>query len=296
MEFLFMELKQLEYFLTISKLKSFTLAADQLYISQPGITSAIRRLEDELGINLFAKNRKTAILTPEGQVFANHIERIMTDVSTALNKVEELKNLNTGMILIGISPSTSVSVASFLLAKFKNIYPTLNLVLIEDSSSNLKKMLEEDKLDLAFLILEHTIESLNTIVLGKQDLVVGLPAFHLLKGKTSLSFSSLKNEQFVLLKDGCPIHQMILAEFQAANITPKISFESNYIQAIKRLVLCGAGITILPSEALENDTSFAIVPLENPLSFSIYLAHQKNKTLSCAAQTLYDFINSSCTA
>ena len=64
-----MELKQLEYFLTVSNLKSFTRAAEQLYISQPSVTTAIRRLEDELGIILFERNKKQAVLTPEGEIF-----------------------------------------------------------------------------------------------------------------------------------------------------------------------------------------------------------------------------------
>ncbi len=290
-----MELKQLEYFLTISKLKSFTLAADQLYISQPGITSAVRRLEDELGIQLFARNRKTAILTPEGQVFANHIEGIMNDVSKALTKVEELKNLSKGTIMLGISPVTSVSVASFLLAKFKTIYPDLDLVLIEGSSNNLQKLLEDEKIDLALLVLDEAVENLNTLILGKQELVLGLPAFHLLKGKAQLPISALKGEQFVLLKEGCPVRKIIDDIFTRENIVPKINFESNYIQAIQRLVLCGAGITILPSESLENNTNFSSVSLDPPLYVSTHLAFKKNKPLSRATQTLYDFIKSSCT-
>ena len=69
-----MELKQLEYFLTVSNLKSFTRAAEQLYISQPSVTTAIRRLEDELGIILFERNKKQAVLTPEGSLAQrNHI-------------------------------------------------------------------------------------------------------------------------------------------------------------------------------------------------------------------------------
>ena len=86
-----MELKQLEYFLTVSKLKSFTAAAEQLYVSQPGVTTAIKRLEEELGIQLFIRNKKNAVLTAEGRIFFNHIEIIMSDVSKAITKVTELK-------------------------------------------------------------------------------------------------------------------------------------------------------------------------------------------------------------
>lgn len=295
LEILHMELKQLEYFLTISKLNSFTLAADQLYISQPGITSAIRRLEDELGIQLFVRNRKTAILTPEGQIFANHIESVMSDVTKALNKVEEMKNLTKCTITIGISPVSSVSSASFLLAKFKSLYPDLDLTLVEDCSTNLQKLLEDGKIDLAFLLLESEVDSFESLILGTQELVLGLPSFHLLKGKNKLPLSAVQKENFVLLKTGCPVRTVIEHRFSAQNLTPNISFETNYMQAIQRLVLCGAGITILPSEAFENNNNFSTVPLDPPLYVTTYIAYKKTRALSKATQTLYDFIKSSCT-
>ena len=190
-----MELKQLEYFLTISKLKSFTMAADQLYISQPGITSAIRRLEDELGVELFAKKRKTAVLTPEGKIFANHIENVINDVNNALHKVEELKNLSKGTIHVGISPVSSISTASFLIAKFNALYPDLELIFAEDSSENLQRRLEEDELDIAFLVLDVPNETLDAFALTTQELVVGLPSFHMFKGKTSLTPEILQKEK-----------------------------------------------------------------------------------------------------
>lgn len=290
-----MELKQLEYFLTISKLGSFTLAADQLYISQPGITSSIRRLEEELGVELFLRKRKAAILTPEGQIFANHIESVMADVNKALYKVEELKNLNKGLITIGISPVSSVSSAAFLLAKFRALYPDLIIRLVEDTSENLHKLLEDGRLDLAFMVMDDPADTLESLALTTQDMVVGLPSFHLFKGKPRLSAAMLKNESFVLLKEGCPARNVIDRFFTNAQIEAKISFECNYIQAIQRLVLCGAGITILPSEAFENNSSFSIVPLDPPLQVTTYIIYKKTHTLSKAAQKLFDFIKSSCT-
>lgn len=289
-----MELKQLEYFLTISKLKSFTMAADQLYISQPGITSAIRRLEDELGVELFAKKRKTAVLTPEGKIFANHIENVINDVNNALHKVEELKNLSKGTIHVGISPVSSISTASFLIAKFNALYPDLELIFAEDSSENLQRRLEEDELDIAFLVLDVPNETLDAFALTTQELVVGLPSFHMFKGKTSLTPEILQKEKLVLLKHGCPIRQRLDTYFSEASCQLTASLETNYIQTILRLVLCGAGITILPAEAFEGNTNFTTVPLEQPLAVTTYAACRKAHTMSKATQTLLDFIKTSC--
>lgn len=290
---LFMELKQLEYFLMVSKLKSFTLAAEQLYVSQPGVTTAIKRLEEELGVQLFIRNKKNAELTAEGRVFFNHIEIIMDDVSKAITKVSELKSLNSGVIRIGLSPVTGVSVLSFLLAKFKTLYPSLNLIFTEEGSTNIQKQLEENKIDLGLIIANKNIDMLETIELGKQELVACLPSYHILKGKEDLPLLSLRNESFITFKEDCPVHDIVLNEFKKLEITPHISFESNAIQTIKRLIVCGAGIAILPTEAIENDNNFVGIPLKPALTVPICLAHKKNKHLSHAAQTLYDFIKTS---
>jgi DNA-binding transcriptional LysR family regulator len=290
-----MELKQLEYFLMVSKLKSFTLAAEQLYVSQPGVTTAIKRLEEELGIQLFIRNKKNAELTAEGRVFFNHIEIIMNDVSKAITKVTELKNLNSGTIRIGLSPITGVSVLTFLLAKFRTLYPSLNLILIEEGSLSLQKHLEENKLDLAFILLDDKspFEMLDTLPLGKQELQIALPSYHMLKDKESLSLSSLQNECFIFFQEDCLARSLILEEFKACKLAPTISFSANSIQTIKRLIICGAGISILPSEAIENDHNFCGIPLSPPLHIIIGLAYKKNKHLSHAAETLCDFVKNS---
>ena len=292
-----MELKQLEYFLTVSKLKSFTLAAEQMYVSQPCVTTAIKRLEEELGIQLFIRNKKTASLTAEGQVFSNHIEIIMNDVSKAITTVTELKNLSSGSIRIGISPVTGVSVLTFLLAKFRALYPALDLALHEEGSLSLQKQLEEGQLDLAIISLSSDIkqipDTLDIISLGKQEIRIALPTYHMFKDKNKLKLSALAKEQFILFKENCLSQKIILDRFHTEDIEPIISLSSNSLQTTKRLIVCGAGISLLPAEALENDQNFSSIPLDPPLYIPFALASKKNSHLSHAAETLVDFIKNS---
>ncbi len=146
-----MELKQLEYFLTVSKLKSFTKAAEQLYISQPSVTTAIRRIEDYLGIILFERNKKHAFLTPDGEIFYSHITIVIYDVSNATQKAAELKNLNSGNINLGISPIRAYRLP---LSSWQNFAQFIRLCRYfpEDGSYSIKNLIEEERIRLGLVI------------------------------------------------------------------------------------------------------------------------------------------------
>lgn len=290
-----MELKQLEYFLTVSKLQSFTLAAEQLYVSQPGVTTAIKRLEEELGIQLFIRNKKAAILTAEGRVFFNHIELIMSDVAKAITTVTELKALNSGTIRLGLSPASGVSILTFLLAKFHALHPALDIQLIEEGSLLLQKQVEEGTIDFAVVgkTDECLPESVDISELGQQEFRVAVPTYHLLKTKASLRWDELLTEPLVLLKEDCASRSIIDEKFRQQAALPEIAFSSNSLQTMKRLIVCGAGLSILPMEALENDQSLKAIPLDPPLYIPFVLIKKRNQHLSHAAETLFAFIKKS---
>ncbi|WP_019554510.1 LysR family transcriptional regulator [Propionispira raffinosivorans] len=287
-----MELKQLEYFLTVSKLKSFTLAAEQMYVSQPGVTTAIKRLEEELGIQLFIRNKKNATLTAEGRVFFNHIEIIMNDVSKAITSVTELKNLNNGNIRIGLSPVTGVSVLTFILAKFHALYPSLSLIFIEDGSLQLQKQLEEGLIDFAIISIsgKDSLDMLEIHPLGQQEFRIALPTYHMFKDKKQLKLINLANENLILFKENCLSRKILLDMFHRSEIEPIISFSSNSVQTIKRFIVCGSGISLLPAEALEDDKSICSLTIDPPLYIPFGLAIKKSNHLSHAAETLIEFI------
>ena len=289
-----MELKQLEYFLTVSKLKSFTLAAEQMYVSQPGVTTAIKRLEEELGIQLFIRNKKNAALTAEGRVFFNHIEIIMNDVSKAITSVTELKNLNNGNIRIGLSPVTGVSVLTFILAKFHALYPSLSLIFIEDGSLQLQKQLEEGLIDFAIISIsgKDSLDMLEIHPLGQQEFRIALPTYHMFKDKKQLKLINLANENLILFKENCLSRKIVLDLFHRSEIEPIISFSSNSVQTIKRFIVCGSGISLLPAEALEDDKSICSLTIDPPLYIPFGLAIKKSNHVSHAAETLIEFIKS----
>lgn len=288
-----MELRQLEFFLMVSKLNSFTRAAEQLYVSQPGVTSAIRSLEEELGIQLFDRSQKQVILTTEGRVFLNYVENVMRDISMTISGVNELKNLAKGTVRIGVPPLLAASLLPSLLFRFKSDYPSLELILVEEGSLSIQRSLEKNELDLGIVIEPQPSPALEIFPLTTQELTVCLNSGHALKHKASLALPELQEEQFILLKEDCLTRKAIMERFQHHQLTPRIFAESNHIQTIKGLVGCGAGISLLPSQTVAGDRQLLSLPLVPPLLIDIALLRPKDKYMSHAAQAFCNFIKNS---
>ncbi|WP_110955582.1 LysR family transcriptional regulator [Anaerosinus massiliensis] len=287
-----MELRQLEYFLMVSKVNSFTRAAERLYVSQPAVTNAIRSLEEELGILLFDRSQKQALLTTEGQVFYNHVENVMHGVSKTISEINELKNLNTGILKLGITPLAGVAPIPQLLATFRASYPHIKISFLEENVSVVQKALIEDKIDLGIIIQGEDNNFIENLHLGTQELVVCCSKEHRFHQLPTIDLSDLVDEPLILFKHGCLLRKLIITEFEHRNTLPQITFESNHIQTIKNLVACNIGLSIIPRDLCEHDSHLAAIPLKNPIHINIAIARKKNKYLSHAAQALLNLTSS----
>lgn len=169
-----MELRQLEYFLMVSDLASFTRAAERLYVSQPAVTNAVRSLEEELGIQLLDRSQRKVTLTAEGKIFYRHIQNIMQGISTTLNEINDLKSHNRGHLTIGVTPLAGITSTSRLLAEFRAAYPNISISIAEHNVGQLLELLHSDKLDFAFVfdLTEQERTRLNILPLACEELMV----------------------------------------------------------------------------------------------------------------------------
>lgn len=290
-----MELKQLEFFLTISRTKSFTRAAEQLFVSQPSITAGIKKLEEELGILLFDRSKKQITLTCEGEIFYRHIAIVMQDIAKATEKMTAIKDLSDGILNIGLSPLITLTAVSYLLAKFHNIHPALTFKFIEHSMQDLENLLEQEKIDMAFVFGANMSNNIEYTPLSSEILSVYLPLFHPFCKKSSLSPQELKNEVFILPTHDCGLRCLINKLFQEIQQEPHVSFETNYPQLIQNLITVGSGITILPTGLLDKSI-LKEIPLDHTDAILLYIAKKKDRMLSYPAQKLYDFLKNSYSA
>lgn len=286
-----MELRQIEYFCMVGKLGSFTRAAEQLHVAQPSVTHAVHRLEEELGIQLFDRSKKKAVLTQEGEVILARLEKILGDIYQVEQEAKDIKNLLKGTVKIGVPPMIEACLFPDIFTRFRSAYPNLRIIASEEGSSlEAAAKLESGELDLAIMILPESSETLNTLVITPEEFALCVHPDHPLRQQPLVQFDQLRNEPFILLKEGAYQRQVVISRCLRQNFMPDIVFSSSQIKTIKGLVANGSGISFLMKMVVRDDPKVAVVPIDEPIKIDIGLAWKKDKYLSNASMAFVNFI------
>ncbi|WP_027407559.1 LysR family transcriptional regulator [Anaerovibrio sp. RM50] len=284
-----MELRQLEYFQMASRLKNITRAAERLNVSQPNITVAIKKLEAELGIQLFDRSQKQLSLTPEGTIFLNRIELALRNIQDAVLEVNDYKQLQKGTIKIGIPSMIGAYLFPKIFSSFQHLYPHLDIYLYEEGSMTIREKLERDELDFGIVILSDASSNLQLLPMARNQIVACVPNEHPLAHKSSININDISEADLIMLKEGSFLRYMVLNKLKMANISPNIVLESNQIETIKGLVSSNVGISFLLDFIVKGTPGIKILPFEDPIYVDLGLAWKKERYISKAAQSFIDF-------
>jgi DNA-binding transcriptional LysR family regulator len=285
-----MQLRQLEYFQMVSKLKSITKAAENLNVSQPSVTVAIKKLEEELGVSLFDRNFKKLVLTAEGQIFLKRAEKILSAARYALDEMHGCRAANKVNIKIGITPIVGAMIFPDIFEKFQIEYSDAKVSFREEGSLMIRELLQKGELDLGILITSNISPELEKIVIATEQIHVCFAAGHSLQRLSAVPFSSLKKEAFVLFKEDTYSRQMILDECERQQVVPSIGFSSRQIETILGLVEKGVGISFLPEIIIKKHANIFSCPLLEPLFIEVGIAWNSQRYQSKDAKMFVDFI------
>ena len=284
-----MELRQLEYFQMASRLRNITWAAERLRVSQPNITVAIKKLEAELGIQLFDRSQKQLSLTPEGAVFLNRIELALRNIQDAVLEVNDYKQLQKGTIKIGIPPMMGAYLFPKIFSSFQKRYSHLEIFLHEEASMSIREQLERDELDFGIIIISGASQSLQLLPMSRNQIVCCVPETSPLAQKKAISLQDVADSSMVMLKEGSFLRQLILGKLEDAGVKPNIVLESNQVGTLKGLVASGVGLAFLLDMVVEGTPGVKVIPLAEPLFVDVGLAWKKDRYISKAAQSFIDF-------
>ena len=287
-----MELRQLEYFQMASRLNNMTRAAERLHVSQPNITVAIQKLENELGVQLFDRAQKQLTLTPEGLLFRQHVEVVLRELLDAAIEIDDYKQLQKGTLQLGIPPMIGSYLFPQIFHGFQRIHPKLELSIVEEGSLAIHEKLDRGELDLGIVILANAPSSLNLLPISRNQILVCLPPGHPLARCASIDIKDLQEQPLIMLKEDSYHRRIILSEFDKYQFLPRIILSSNQINTIKTLVSTGMGLSFLLDVIVEKEPTIVGRPLSNPLYVDIGLAWKRERYLSLASRAFIDFITS----
>lgn len=250
-----MEFRQLNTFITVADMNSFTQAAYILGYTQPTVTSQIQLLESELGIRLFERIRKNISLTYEGEKFLIYARQIVNLCEEAKNTVKD-HPVPKGVVTIGALESLCTTRIHNLLKEFHHKFPDIEIILKTIKSTEYQDLLLDNQIDIAFC-LERMITSSDFIVelAMPESLVLLSEPNHPLAKSPSVYPENIADYLLILAEEGCSYRRTILSILSDCGLTPKSIMEIGSIQAMKQLAISGLGIILLPKVTVEEELS-----------------------------------------
>jgi len=248
------ELKQLEYFFSVSKHLSFTKAAYELHVAQPAISQQIKYLEFALGITLFHRDNKRVSLTEAGKLLQNQAEEVLAKVDSTLKVIEEIKGLERGSVSIGMSSTMSSILMADLVDEFKKQFPEIKIRITESMTSKSIQRLKEGEIDLAIVTLPTEEDTgLEIDHLYDEDLEVIVPACHPLaiNRTKSINLADLNQFEWILANNSNGLRRLINDVCSQKGFCPIVPVEVDRISSVKNLlILSQNGVSILPPTSI----------------------------------------------
>ena len=272
---------QLQAFVTVAQVNSFTAAASILGIGQSAVSHAIKSIEKELGITLFVRGKADIILTEVGSNILVKAHSVLGLFESIKQTAYESKNLQQGVLKIGsFGPSFSARLLPIILAEYRVRYPNIKVYVEEgDQTKNIKTLH-----DLGCIILPEP--ALDHIYLTTDKLSVVLPVNHPLAAKTKINIEELRQFPFILTAG--TTGRMVKELFKQSEFEQDIVYNNVQIMSMLSMVSCGAGVSITAELALPNELegkvgSYLIKPMLPVVKREIALAMQNMQHLSPAA-------------
>lgn len=245
-----MNLRNIEYVLSIAETGSFSKSAKHLYISQPALSQAILRLEDDLGVKLFIRRDNETALTRAGELFVKDAKKILMISNQIKKKMEDIQQVRDGRIVFGVSQYNGQIYFSKIFLEFKKRYPNIKICIVEDYSANLERELLTGKLDFAMFTLPMISDGLAYEHLFCEEILLAVPPNHPINATIKVKpdqFGNVKllwfkDDNFILMK---PRHRFRMIQnnlFLQAGFEPKIVFESRSGNTIQSFITGGVGV------------------------------------------------------
>ncbi len=266
-----MTLTELRYLVNLDKERHFSRAAERSFVSQPTLSVAVKKLEDELGVMLFERIRGEARPTPVGVRIIEQARRVLTEAGRIEDIAGEGKNALVGPLRIGAIYTVGPYLLPNLVPQLREAAPQMPLVIEENFTGVLLEQLRDNELDVILVALPIDLQGLSSWAVYDEDFVVVMPQDHRWAGEKTIASKKLAEEHLLLLGPGHCFRDQVIAAcpkcVSAEGDGPRPHTGSS-IETIRYMVASGLGITVLPRGAVENRANdappLASVPLSAP--------------------------------
>ena len=289
--------------LQVAKDGTFSLAAKHLFISQPSLSQCIKKIEGELGMQIFDRSKSPLQLTEAGRIYIKAANQMKDLRKNLLSRVDDLSELRSGQVRIGSSRTRSVCLLADAMVAFHQRYPNIQLSVIEGSTSRLQEHILQGHVDFS-LLYTPLPDTFRTVPLMEERVFVAVPQHHPLASQyngvqplpyPTISFKSFQDEPFIVLKPSRCMRSIYDQLCKTTGVTPRVVFEGDSILSAAELCSRGMGATLITDMVIKlgarKDPPLIFTLKEAIETRQLVAAYGANQHLSKAAQVFLQFIH-----
>jgi len=291
------DIHHLEVFCKCAELGSFSEAALSLGIKQSTVSTHIRTVESEIGVQLFDRRKNRIHLTPAGEILYQNGLKVIASRRDAIASVNNFLGRIEGKIRFGSSTTPAAYILPHIISDFMKIHPK---VMVQLATGNTGRILQDvflERVEIGAVGSMPDKKQFASCILGNDELLLTYSPVHFPQISGNLTLSRMKEFPFILREDGSGTRRLVESVFSQRNLSRshlKVVAEMGSIEAVKRAVIAGMGISLIPKVALKFEIDAQIlkaIPLSDvQFTRNFYLVHLLSKTLSPAAQALWNFV------
>ncbi|NID17116.1 DNA-binding transcriptional regulator OxyR [Luteibacter yeojuensis] len=246
-----MNLRDLSYLVALAEYRHFGRAAEASFVSQPTLSTQIRKLEDELGVALVERTPRKVLLTETGREIARRARAVLSQVDEIKSIAQRTRDPESGTIRLGIFPTLGPYLLPHVIPRLRERFPRLELLLREEKTEQVLHMLREGTLDAGILALPVHDDSLHTEFLFEEPFLLAVPGGHPLASRRKLRMEDLSEQNLLLLEDGHCLRDQALEVCHMAGAGEKSGFRATSLETLRQMVSANVGITLLPALAVK---------------------------------------------
>ncbi|MET0934449.1 MAG: DNA-binding transcriptional regulator OxyR [Luteibacter sp.] len=263
-----MNLRDLSYLVALAEHRHFGRAAEASFVSQPTLSTQIRKLEDELGVALVERTPRKVLLTETGREIARRARGVLSQIDEIKSIAQRTRDPESGTIRLGIFPTLGPYLLPHVIPHLRQRFPRLELLLREEKTEQILGMLREGTLDAGILALPVHDDSLHVEFLFEEPFVLAVPDGHPLADRKSLRMDDLSDQNLLLLEDGHCLRDQALEVCHMAGAGEKTGFRATSLETLRQMVSANVGITLLPTLAVKppvaQSANVRLIEFESP--------------------------------
>ncbi|QKK04056.1 MAG: LysR family transcriptional regulator [Pseudomonadota bacterium] len=289
-----MNIRALQYLVTLAETRHFSRAAERCHVSQPTLSTQIRKLEETLDVQLVERHPRQVMLTPVGEEIVARARIILAETDAIRATAMRARDPHSGTVRIGIFPTLAPYLLPHVVPQIRRAFPRLTLRLFEEKTGDVLAMLAEGRLDAGLLALPVGDDSLEQRVLFEEPFVLAMPENHPLNGQREITLEHLEDQELLLLEDGHCLRDQALEVCQLAGAHERLDFHATSMETLRQMVAANTGITLMPTLAVKppvaHTENVVIRPFRAPgPKRTIAMVWRKSSALSAFLEELADY-------